>query len=641
MRTFPGLGFDPAPGSVPDAEAVLARLAHVSSVVDGSADGLRRAARAGSWRGGAASAFRTGTTGLAGGLTDAVSALRSVSRAVSAWQSRLVANQREAEELESRARSLRGNPEAADELARVLDLAQRLRARHVRQAAEAAAAVRSGAAAGWPAESAAQLSGQVTRWTGDLAAGLVSPVWPPVPAPAGWPVTGPDLPGEEGWPGLPGQVGLGLPDLPGGPVPLLPGLDLPLPGRPDLLPGVLPVGSDGTAVPHLPALPLLPDGTAPAGWLDTGTAAPVRTPLDQLPVRPLPDTATSPALSGQLPHGLDRPAGPLPGRPVQVETGGEPARPAPHVRDAVRHEVQARPAAVPERTGGAARGVAPVRPEGHEPHARPEAETSGRGGAAHGPDRLGGHAALGGPAGGPGGHAGTAAPAGPHAGAGGSSPAGAPPPQPAPAPPAPPPAPGLADRPIGATVEQAVQPAAPPDAPDPGRAAADPARPGPDAGRGADRVTDGPRGYDGARGPGVQPLDGGRATGLDTGRGLEPGRVTGADPALRQQGPGSGQPAQVPGKGRDADSDLAAAMIGLPGEAGRRAERAAGLRAYLLTRHEARPILVLIKPGGGTEPLFLTGLSPCASRLPGCAAPLPAAGPAPSTEHEARQPRRS
>ena len=548
MRTFPGLGFDPAPGSVPDAEAVLARLAHVSSVVDGSADGLRRAARAGSWRGGAASAFRTGTTGLAGGLTDAVSALRSVSRAVSAWQSRLVANQREAEELESRARSLRGNPEAADELARVLDLAQRLRARHVRQAAEAAAAVRSGAAAGWPAESAAQLSGQVTRWTGDLAAGLVSPVWPPVPAPAGWPVTGPDLPGEEGWPGLPGQVGLGLPDLPGGPVPLLPGLDLPLPGRPDLLPGVLPVGSDGTAVPHLPALPLLPDGTAPAGWLDTGTAAPVRTPLDQLPVRPLPDTATSPALSGQLPHGLDRPAGPLPGRPVQVETGGEPARPAPHVRDAVRHEVQARPAAVPERTGGAARGVAPVRPEGHEPHARPEAETSGRGGAAHGPDRLGGHAALGGPAGGPGGHAGTAAPAGPHAGAGGSSPAGAPPPQPAPAPPAPPPAPGLADRPIGATVEQAVQPAAPPDAPDPGRAAADPARPGPDAGRGADRVTDGPRGYDGARGPGDPAA--GRRPGHRAGHRARPRarpghrRRPGAAPAgarFRPAGPGAGQ----------------------------------------------------------------------------------------------------
>jgi hypothetical protein len=80
-------------------------------------------------------------------------------------------------------------------------------------------------------------------------------------------------------------------------------------------------------------------------------------------------------------------------------------------------------------------------------------------------------------------------------------------------------------------------------------------------------------------------------------------------------------------KGRGEDDVLAAAFVPVPGEQVRPGAGAGGLRAFLLTRPESRPVLVLIKPGSGAEPLFLTGLTPCASPLPGCAAPVPPNGP--------------
>jgi hypothetical protein len=120
----------------------------------------------------------------------------------------------------------------------------------------------------------------------------------------------------------------------------------------------------------------------------------------------------------------------------------------------------------------------------------------------------------------------------------------------------------------------------------------------------------------------------------------EPGRLTMADPNVRPIAPpppptpagqggagGSCGSSHGPAKGRD-DGDLAAVLVGpLPGDATPRTAGPNGLRAYLLTRPAARPVLVLIKPGGSGEPLFLTGLTPCAGPLPGCAAPLPATGP--------------
>ena len=103
------------------------------------------------------------------------------------------------------------------------------------------------------------------------------------------------------------------------------------------------------------------------------------------------------------------------------------------------------------------------------------------------------------------------------------------------------------------------------------------------------------------------------------GRAPEPGRTTGADPT-RPTPTNQNQP-NLPAKSRDADPDLVAvgAVPAVPRtEAQPRAQET--VRAFLLTRPGARPVLVLIKPG---EQLFVTGLSACASALPGCAAPVP------------------
>jgi hypothetical protein len=590
---------------VADVEAVLTRLGHAAESVDGSAHGLRRAARSGSWQGPAASAFRSGSADLAGGLDDAVTALRTASRTVSAWQSRLAANQREAEELEAQARALRADPEQAPALARVLDRARRLQARHLRQAAAAAAALRSATASmpGWPAAGTGRHAGQVSGWTGEVAAGLSAPVWPPADGVLpGDLLPGDVLPGEEGGSVTPVA---GLPDLPG-----LPGLDPGLvPGpadRPDLgdgpdLGGLLPGGLAPDRWPDLdtadlPGLPVhAPGTTSAAGWLDTGHAPAVR-PLDHLPAhRPL-----DAGLGGHLAASRHEPA-----------AHGTPARhlaEAP-VRDAVRAVRAGQPEPHRQSTGGRPVEHAAEHPDSGDREGA--ARTSGRGGGEHGPLRLGGHA-VSAPAGGPSGPGGVVDPPAHHGPAGGSPTptTGTPPPLPAP--------------PIDQTFDQTVeQQAAPTPAPGP----ADQPRPDParaiDTGR-PDPVR--------APEPGRLPepvraaLPAPTATpapaplGADPGRGLEPGRMTAADPTARPGSPVPGQGPQ-PAKGRDGD-DVSAFLLGpLPVDTTGQPVPAGGLRAFLLTRPQARPVLVLIKPGGG-EPLFLTGLIPCASPLPGCAAPL-------------------
>ncbi|HEY0452136.1 hypothetical protein [Actinophytocola sp.] len=248
MRTYSGLGFDPAPGSVAEVEAVLSRLADALAVLDGSAGDLHRAVRQGGWTGPAAAAFRAAAGGLPAGLAGVSAALRATARTLSTWQSRLAANQREAELLDLVARRLRaepasGRPVVAEELARLLDRARRLEARHLRQADDAARAVRSltgaVATAGWPegsADLAAQWSDRVTTWSGGVALGLATPAWPGGPAPAG-------------------------PGVPGDPAPNPPG------------------------TPLLGEAPR--DATASAGLLDTGSAPAYRLPLDRLPDHPL------------------------------------------------------------------------------------------------------------------------------------------------------------------------------------------------------------------------------------------------------------------------------------------------------------------------------------------------------------------
>lgn len=590
-----------------DTEAVLARLQRVSSTVDGSAHGLRRAARAGSWRGTAAAEFRSDAGRLAGGLDDLVTALRSASRAVSAWQSRLVANQREADELEAAAGRLRPaadeDPAAAAELSRVLDRAGRLQARHLRQASVAAAAVRSGAdvvttsvggVSAWPVEPAGWQAGQVSRWTGDLATVLQTMV--------------PWMPGQEGgfggsgrWPGIAGLPGgvvvIGGRPLPGDPADLgRPGLVGPagldgLPGRvggPWVGPAVLPG-------PGVSVSPLEPAATAPAGWLDTRPAPTVRTPLDRLPPHRLPDLPTAhPAV-----HDTARPAG-LAGR-------GEPTARPDRTVDRTVDRVADRPTARPNvRVGDSA---PPVRNDADGRDAAPK--NSGRGGEAHGSGRLGGHPALHAPTG-PGGPAGLAHPPGQQVATGGGTAAATGAPPPLPAPPSPPNAPPVAppDAVSGQTVEQQAVTPTPPGQPatiEHRPAAPLPSGPGESAGSaGGDQRS--ALGTDTGRGP-------------DSGRALEPGRTTGGDP--RPTAPANpSQPGHAPAKSRD--TDLAALLFGpVSGEPGTSERRPGGVRAFLLTSPGARPVLAIIEPG--REPIFVTGLTRCASALPACAAPLPAA----------------
>ncbi len=569
MRTFLGLGFDPAPGSVADVEAMLARIARGLAAVGTSADGLRRTARAGAWRGAAACAFRTGTAGLAGGLDEVAAALRAAQRAVSAWQSRLVANQREAERLDQLARRLRAAPGGEEPLdgalENVLVRARRLRARHLREAAAAAAAVRlagsapgssgrpgSGWASGWspgPAEATARLSGWVTGWTGGVAVGLAAPAWPA----AGGFVS--DVPGLGGV--LPQSVGgPDLPVRPSGVVP--PGHAVPPDGPGGTSASAFPAGAARGSPPGRPVMPGTPE---PPGAGVPGRAGPVRRtgsdgpgghdvrgPIDRTggPGRPAGNTATAgrpaglgtpdrsagppasrqaPGAAGRTPtpDGASRPAVPGPPTPGSTstaawrDTGDSPAPRGPVDPPTHRGPDGPPPARPVQQEPPGAPGAAPPAEAGGRP--APELPQAGRGGTTRFPP---GEVRTG---------------AGP---AGGHDPAGR---RAAAAPPRPDPGPHQPDQ--EPRHRTATVPATPP-TPDP---------PTPDA----DLVA-----------------------------------VVPAPPAVETDPP-------------------------------RRAP--ATLRAYLLHRPDSRPVLVLAAPGSGRAPLLVAGLPGCAGGLPGCAAPVPAPGP--------------
>ncbi|MPZ80281.1 MAG: hypothetical protein GEV28_07750 [Actinophytocola sp.] len=591
MRTYSGLGFDPTPGEAADVDVVLSRVEHALGVLDCSAGGLRRAVRAGGWSGPAAAAFRAATGALPAGLDGLAAALRATTRTLAGWQSRLVANQREAELLDLVARRLRAEltasaddrPVVREELARVLDRARRLQARHLRQADDAARAVRSltgaGVTAGWPEGSAglaARWSDRVTAWSGGVALGLATPIWPGSAVP-GTPLPAGDL---AAVPGLSGADGSGPPDgprfpgLPGGPsVPELPGgKGTPgQPGGPDL-PGV-------PAMPGLPGLPGVPvDAAAPgvreepggpgattsAGWLDIGTAPAHRMP--DLPAhRPAEPTATTHAVGSATPADAE------PHRRLGTE-GRDLDAPRRHAEPLART------------------GERPARMERMEPPGR--AEPHGRG---H-PNR-----------GDPGRDAGSgdspvhvirdAAPEN-QAGAGGG---------PVDAAPSPPVAAGTSPEPVRPEVEPApadrtVEQQAAPPAPEQ-RQPGQPAQP--------------------VERPAEQPAERAAPRGVAP----EPGRFTMADPGARPApAAGGSTPAPghaVAGKDRD-DPDLLAVMVGpVAGDGEAPVRRRERLRAFLLHKPDARPVLAIVV--AGRAPLLRTGLTPCAGGLPGCAGKVPAA----------------
>lgn len=106
---------------------------------------------------------------------------------------------------------------------------------------------------------------------------------------------------------------------------------------------------------------------------------------------------------------------------------------------------------------------------------------------------------------------------------------------------------------------------------------------------------------------------------------MEPGPTTMANPNAWTTTPTPQSPAGHPPTNDSAD--LAALVVGpVPLDSGTEPEPAGRVRAFLMTRPEVRPILVLIRPRGSGEPLFVTGLPPCAAPLPDCATEVPATG---------------
>lgn len=170
---YPGLGFDPTPGEPADVAAVLATLSDGANAVSEVSSMLDRAVRPGGWRGPAASAFRAGTAALPGVLDEVADRVVRAREALTSWQDVLSANKRAADQLDRTARGLRDQPEA---LARVLDQAHRLRARHLRQATAAAYAIRALTGVVVPPDAwgtgtavVAGTSAQVSTWTGEVA----------------------------------------------------------------------------------------------------------------------------------------------------------------------------------------------------------------------------------------------------------------------------------------------------------------------------------------------------------------------------------------------------------------------------------------------------------------------------------------
>ena len=179
MRTFPALGFDPAPGS---PAALLAQAREADRAARALAGAAAAAGRLDArWRGSAADAYRHRTRELPADMTRAAAAHGTLARELTAYADDLVARQLHAADLEDRAAALRfraaglefARPAAlvgaggrsggrigaasdgdaaaaaralADELEAVIAEARRLLGDHRADAAHAAARIRAAAA---------------------------------------------------------------------------------------------------------------------------------------------------------------------------------------------------------------------------------------------------------------------------------------------------------------------------------------------------------------------------------------------------------------------------------------------------------------------------------------------------------------
>lgn len=106
--SFPGLGFDPAPGS-PVAVAELAQTMTASQrQLTEALNLITSVGRSDTWRGDAASAFLSRVGQLPAHLQKAEDSFGAAARELNGWQSQLASMQQRAQQLESEARSARG-----------------------------------------------------------------------------------------------------------------------------------------------------------------------------------------------------------------------------------------------------------------------------------------------------------------------------------------------------------------------------------------------------------------------------------------------------------------------------------------------------------------------------------------------------
>jgi uncharacterized protein YukE len=173
MRSFPALGFDPAEGDQDAVQTVLLRIATACETITATLPRLEEACKItddADWGGSAAEEFSDHGDDLPQALGKGAESMTAVSDALSGWLGTLTANQREADVLEAdakRAKDRLASAEAAlnrvrdctepdyqakltaftdakDALRRLIDKANRLKARHLRAATATAEAIRSG-----------------------------------------------------------------------------------------------------------------------------------------------------------------------------------------------------------------------------------------------------------------------------------------------------------------------------------------------------------------------------------------------------------------------------------------------------------------------------------------------------------------
>jgi hypothetical protein len=115
--SFPGLGFDPTPGELTSVAAVLDSLQNACQLIEEAMPRLFDAATItddAEWGGSAAEEFSDHGDDLPQGLNTGAVAMSAVGETLAEWFGQMKANQDHAEELETRAKQLQKDLEAAD-----------------------------------------------------------------------------------------------------------------------------------------------------------------------------------------------------------------------------------------------------------------------------------------------------------------------------------------------------------------------------------------------------------------------------------------------------------------------------------------------------------------------------------------------